>query len=227
MKQMIQFIVGGVVGFGGAYAALYFRDMNKSEYIFIFIALAIIIGLLLLSIKMYKDVKTLHGTTFTGDAEDEADEIKYKKTSDYAMYTNIAMVLALITVAVAIIQKTSFIFIGASAVMFIISWIAVSFNNKMSKYLYPDRTFPKAESAASGDEYLNQMLDVADEGEKFVILQGLYKSNYWMNALLILGIALTTTYSALQESSQLFAIIVMGVILAVGNIKYQQAIRNK
>ncbi len=227
MKQMIQFIVGGVIGFGGAYAVLHFRDLDKSEYIFIYIALVFVTGLLLYSLKMYKDVKRLHETAFTGDAEDEADEMKYKKTSDFATYSNIAMVLSLITTAVAIIQKTSLFLIVATFIMLVMSGIAVSYINKLSKYLYPDRTFPTSESATSSDDYLNQMLDASDEGEQFVILQGLYKSNYWMNTLLVIGISITTIYSIFQESSQLFSIIVMGVILAVGNIKYQLTIRNK
>lgn len=227
MKSFIRALIGGIVGFGSAYAILHFKDMNQSEYIFVYGGLAVIAFLLVFSVKLYQEVKRLYNTSFSGDEEDEADKKKYQKTSDFSMYSNIAMVLSMIVVAVTFIQTLSISLKVAASIVFALSLIVVSLTSKISKYLYPDRELPKADATTSGDEYLDKMIDLTDEGERFVILQGLYKSNYLMNALLITAIVFTTVYSAVQESSQLFSIIIMGVILIAGNVKYQRVIRNK
>lgn len=223
----MRFIIGGVVGFGSAYAILHFRDMNMSEYIFVYVALAVVAGLLIWSVSSYREVKRIYHTTYTGEEEDEADQRKYQKSSDFTVAFHSAIVLAMITVAVTLIQKTSIALIIAAMIVLVASLIVGSFMNKISEYLYPDRELPKADSEKSGDEYLDAMLEMADEGERFIILQGLYKSHNLLNILLIGGIILATTYSVFGESSQLFSIIMMGVVLIAGNVKYQRSIRNK
>src|SRR5699024_6324500 len=227
MKQIKRMVIGAIVGFALAYGFMYMRDMNRSDDIFVYFLMIVTVGLLIWSIQSYMEVKRIYHTTYTGEEEDLADERKYQKSSDFAIAFHTATVLAMISVAVTLTQQLSTAIIIISIVLFVGSLIIGGFMNKVSTYLYPDREIPKAENATSGDDYLDAMLDTADEGEKFIILEGLYKSHNLMNILLIGGIILATTYSVLGEGSQLFSIFAMGAVLIAGNIKYQWSIRNK
>lgn len=227
MKQVGRMIIGGFVGFVLAYGLMHIRDMNRSDDIFAYILILVTIGLLIWSIRLYAEVRRIYHTIYTGIEEDQADQRKYQKSSDFSIAVHSAMVLSMITVAVTLTQQSSTYLIIASIVVLIGSLLVGGCTNKVLTYVYPDREMPKVEDAISEDEYLDAMLDTADEGEKFIILQGLYKSHHLMNILLIVGIILATTYSALGEGSQLFSIFAMGAVLIGGNIKYQRAIRNK
>lgn len=227
MKQIGRMIIGGIVGFAIAYGLMYMRDLSLSSEIIVYILVLGTIGLLMWSIQSYTEVKRIYHTTYIGEEEDLADQRKYQKSSDFTIAFHTAIVLAMLTVAVTLTQQMSIVLIIISIIILVSSLLVGGFMKKVSTYLYPDREIPKAKDAASGDDYLEAMLDTADEGERFIILQGLYKSHNLMNMLLIGGIVLATTYSALGEGSQLFSIFAMGIVLIAGNIKYQRAIRNK
>lgn len=227
MKIFMKLIIGGIIGFIGAYALLYFRDGSTSETIFVYGGLALVTLLLIWSIYLYVSTKKLHETSFTGEEEDEAEERKYKKASDFSTSSYSALVVSMIILAFTLIQDMSVYLVMASIVLLTVSFIISTGMNPASKFLYADRELPKADGSKSSDEYADEFLHAADEGERAIILQGLYKSHHLMNTLLIVAMMLATTYSILQDPSQMFSVIMIGIVLIVGNIKYQLSIRNK
>jgi len=227
MKLLTKFLMGGLIGFIGAYGLLYFRDASPSESIFVYGGLALVVLLLMWSIYLYQSTKKIHETSFTGDEEDEAEERKYRQSSDFSTSSYSALVVSMILVAFTLIQEMSVYLIVASIVLLIVSLLLSTGMNPAAKFLYADREFPKADGSTSSDQYADEFLHAADEGERAIILQGLYKSHTLMNTLLVLAIILATTYSILQDPSQMFSVIMIGVVLIAGNLKYQLSIRNK
>ncbi len=227
MKLLTKFIMGGIIGFIGAYALLYFRDARTSESMFAYGGLALIVLLLIWSVYLYVSTKKLHFTSYTGDEEDEADEKKYKKSSDFSTSSYSALVVSMILLAFTLIQEMSVYLVVTSIVLVIVSLFLSTGMNPAAKFLYADREFPKADGSTSSDAYADEFLHAADEGERAIILQGLYKSHNLMNTLLVIAMMLATTYSILQDPSQMFSVIMIGVVLIAGNLKYQLSIRNK
>lgn len=70
-------------------------------------------------------------------------------------------------------------------------------------------------------------LEVSDEGERHVMLIGFYKSYNLMNFVLFIAIVLSTFYSITTNHSQLFSIILIGIVLIIVNGKYCFSVRNK
>jgi len=67
-----------------------------------------------------------------------------------------------------------------------------------------------------------------DDGEKHVALQGLYQAFNLFNLTIIAAIIFTTVYSLGENnSSQIFSIIVMCLILLFVNGRYLTVVRNK
>lgn len=223
----MKMIIGGIIGFIGAYALLHFRDTNFSETVFVYGGLAVVTLLLIWSIYLYVSTKKLHETSFTGDKEDEAEERKYKKASDFSTSSYSALVGSMILLAFTLIQDMSVYLVMASIVTLTVSLIISTGMNPAAKFLYADRELPKADGSTSSDQYADEFLHAADEGERAIILQGLYKSHNLMNVLLVIAMMLATTYSILQDPSQMFSVMMIGVVLIVGNVKYQLSIRNK
>ena len=79
----------------------------------------------------------------------------------------------------------------------------------------------------SGKNYADKVLAISDEGERHVMLIGLYKSYYFVTFALVIAIILTTLYSVSSGNSQLFSIIIMSIVLLLTHGRYGLAIRNK
>lgn len=93
----------------------------------------------------------------------------------------------------------------------------------LTKKMYPERDLP----SLSDKQYAEKLLNVSDDGEKHVMLGGLYKTHITMNSLLLGAIVLLLFYSMASDSSQLFSIFIIVGILAITNTQYLFSIRNK
>src|SRR5690606_15958658 len=97
------------------------------------------------------------------------------------------------------------------------------FRSGLMKNMYPERDLP----SITDKKYAEKLLNVSDDGEKHIMLGGLYKTHITMNSLLLGAIVLLLFYSIASDSSQLFSIFIIVGILAITNTQYQFSIRNK
>jgi len=93
----------------------------------------------------------------------------------------------------------------------------------LMQLVYPERNMIPSTSKPDAESVLN----IADDGEKHVILDGLFKSQNLLNFGLIFAIALSVTYSIISDDTQIFSIILMSAVLLAVNVKYQLVVRNK
>src|SRR5699024_226440 len=166
---------------------------------------------------------SLNNLQVAGEQEDEVDAHKYRKFSDMSLSLQISSTLAIVGMSMSLMLASAIYLVFVGVVMTFASYILVIWIMNIVQKMYPERNLPKI----TKENYAEQLLAKSDEGEKHIMLQGLYKSYHLVNILLVLGMIATAIYSMVTEESQLFAIILMGIILIAVNSRYMLAVRNK
>ncbi|RLL46696.1 DUF3169 family protein [Oceanobacillus piezotolerans] len=223
MKFILQFFISGVAGFFSVYVLMSFSDVHFAGEVTVLGLIAISIILTALSIFRFQKIKLLNKQNFSGEEEDEVEDRKYKMFADYSLFANISFVLSILALSLSIIVTHNVILTIASLILLIITYFLIHYMTRLMQHVYPERNIP----SKSDPDYAQSVLDLADDGEKHVILDGLYKSQGLLNLSLIIAISLATVYSVSGEESQIFSIILMAIVLLVVNGKYLLVIRNK
>lgn len=226
MRMVIWALLGAVVGFVVMYMALSVQ-MDFNFYAIAF-QVNVILTALTLVLLLYIGVSILQmrkksEANVSDDEEDERDIWLYKKFSDTNMLVMATIVIGIVASAISLItnQPTwlELISMVAVTIAFILSLGVSSLVNKF----YPDRNLP----SVSEKDYAKKLLAASDEGERHVMLEGLYRSFNMLNGALILALFLLVVYSIGTGASQLFSIFVIAVILLGANAKYFLLIRKK
>lgn len=227
MKILKQFLIGGAVGFIAGLAVILFGDVTIefSKYadaavISLFVIIAVLMGL---SLLLYRQVKRLNHSEFNGDEEDEADVLKYKKFTDYSLFIQSSMTLSILALSIALIAAKNMVFVVIAIVALIVSYLFTAYMLHLMRLVYPHRNIP----ALTDPDYTVKLLEAADEGEKHVMFNGLYKAYNLLSIALIIAVVCATLYSLYSDHSQLFSIIAMCIVLLLVNGKYLLAVRNK
>ncbi|ANU28183.1 DUF3169 family protein [Planococcus versutus] len=225
-KTSGQLIIGALIGFFGMLVLLEadFR-INLSAYASIsnIVLLTIAALLALFSIYRYFSIVSLTNQKFTGDEEDAAEGRMYRQYSDASLCSNVAMLVSLASLSVtAITDQVLWMLVTGIALVFISASLSFLLPSLIQK-MYPERQLP----SVNEKNYAKKLLEVSDDGEKYVMLGGLYKTYLTMNSLLVGAIILLLFYSIVSDSSQLFSIFTIVIILTLTNTQYQFHVRNK
>src|SRR5690625_415709 len=225
MKFFKQFVIGGVIGIFIAAVALLAPIINFTE-----IVDSVIIGLLVVILLLWfvgfvflQKNKRLAKLEVYGDEEDEVESKKYTTSADYMLLFQSSTVVALFVTSIAIIAAKSVILTLLGLAAIVLSYIIIVYSLNVVRKLDKERDMPNA----LDPEYQDKLFELADEGEKHVILQGLYKTYNLFNIAIVLGIVAATMYSLFVEQSQVFSIAVMAIVLLIVNGKYYVTIRKK
>ncbi|MCF1686197.1 DUF3169 family protein [Tetragenococcus halophilus] len=108
----------------------------------------------------------------------------------------------------------------------IVYFIAVIFLTRTTKLvnkLYPERNLPQP----SDKNYTDKLLLASDEGERHIMTTALYKTFSLTQVGIFFGIFLLIVYSMLTGESQIFSIIILGIIMILSNTKYYSEIKEK
>ncbi|QNR21107.1 DUF3169 family protein [Exiguobacterium sp. Helios] len=227
LQSTLRMLVGGAIGFFLMYWILSspLEGVAFSEYsVWVNGCLLIVLtGLLLFSFIRYRQIHRLLNQPLTGDAEDLADQQMYRWFSDGTLSLNVILPLSLVLVSLNLVldQQLPLVIIGF---LFMIVGLLGSLRfQTLVQQMYPERNLPDI----SESDYAKKLLAASDDGEKHVMLEGLYKTHSLVNMMLIVGIILLLFYSLSTSSSQLFSIFVITFILIVSNAKYYLTIRNR
>lgn len=227
MKKAIgQMLAGAAVGFILMYILLDFQlDVNipfmSTELMIIFMVITIL--LILFSLSGYVRMKRMNKKELSGEEEDNREEQQYRTYCDISFAINTALYFSILTLAIVAVteQHNAFIFItlALSLLCMILNFVYLEMVNKIS----PERNLP----SVNDKQYAKKLLEMSDEGERHVMLQGLYGAFTSMNALLLFALFLMIAYSVITGVSQLFGIFIIVFILVVSNLQYVLKIRNK
>ena len=226
MRIVMNLFIGAVVGFLASFIfldndfVLQFPDV-ATEMTIIFGVVTLL--LIIFSIVGIAKVKKKSKAILSGNEEDERNDWMYKKYSDASLAGNISSILGIMTTCIAVITDQPIWLAISTAVLALLGvYATINITNTM-KYVYPERNFP----SYNDKNYSKKLLAMSDEGERHIILEGLYSAHNLTNGLLLLGIVLLLFYSEASGQSQLFSIIMIAIILIVSNTRYMLKIRNR
>src|SRR5699024_6373809 len=131
------------------------------------------------------------------EAEDENERIQYLKFVDGMFSAQTGVVLSVLILSIAIIFQLSVPIIAIAIAAIIISNLVVTRLLKVNHDMNQDRDLPDI----NDPDYSRKLLQSSDEGEKYVILEGLYKTYSHTNLYLILAVVAATIYSLLSGTS--------------------------
>ncbi|MCK0471005.1 DUF3169 family protein [Halalkalibacter sp. APA_J-10(15)] len=224
-RTLQQFAIGGVLGFLGAMIILGNFAIDLSQYtneIVIFLFASIVVFLIATTIS-FRQVKKLNAMDFEGEEEDKVDVLKYRKGADQSILIYTSTIIAILTLSIGIIMSLHIAYTIISIVLIIVSYSFTAYMMHLMRVSYPERNLPKL----SDPDYTEKLLAASDDGERHVMLNGLYKAYHLLPVALIIAIIFSVLYSILTEHNQLFSVIAMSIVLIIVQGKYFLAIRNK
>lgn len=226
MKIIWQMLIGAVVGFFGAYgllAADFEGSMNRFGFQITLALGAITLVLVISSFIYMQQIRKKASVLYTEEEEDFHDEWQYKKYSDISLANNTALILSICALGMAVVTTKSIVLIVSGILLVVAVSIFASLQPTLLKAMYPDRELPNA----SEKNYSKKLLAVSDEGERHVMLEGLYSAFSLTNILLVVAMTLLIIYSVGTGHSQLFALLVIGLVLITVNVRYFLKVRDR
>lgn len=225
---IISLLVGGVAGFTITFAIMMGKDQVREAWnhpvnLILYIVLAMIVALLAIGLLFIGKIRTLNSQTFDGEQEELMEEYKYKKVADLNIAANISIVLSILAVAISILMTNNTLLQIGFIILFIASCIILAYGVNFVRLSYPERNIPRIQTK----NYEQKLMDSMDDGEKYVTLQGLFKSYQLFNLFMLTGIILAVAFSYFSEQSQIFSIVLMCLVLLVVNTSYLVVVRNK
>ncbi|WP_456278757.1 DUF3169 family protein [Bacillus sp. AK128] len=185
--------------------------------------LVLIFLLLVISLVIYRQIINLNRKEVYGDDEDEKDVLIYKKFTDYSFFGQASLTFSLLALCISGTVNTELTLTILAILGIFISYFLSMLSARLLQLVYPERNLPKLSEA----NYAERLLEASDEGERHVMLIGLYKSYNLLSISLVIAMLLSTVYSISSGQSQLFSIMVMGAVLLLVHGKYCASIRNK
>lgn len=227
-KAIIQIIAASLWGFVVMYLVLrtgfgFSIPLSAWSFEITLVLLGMTIILMLTSLVIYLKIHREMKKQVTGEEEDEREAKAYNYFNNLIL-TNIASIyLSVASLAIGIITNQSVILVNISLVLVFLGMILSAVFMEVKKKIHPHRGLPSI-----GDRrYAKKIFEVSDEGERHIMLQGLYYTFSNMNVLLLVGVFILIIYSIISGVSQLFGILLILGILLITNMQYMIKIRNK
>ncbi|RPF57711.1 DUF3169 family protein [Macrococcoides canis] len=225
LRLLMYLFLGAIAGLMLSIIATGTSDINMdSIYYWIgMILLTVSIVLAVVSIYLYRQLKTVSGDYTKYMDMDAYDIYRYNKYNDLQVVNTMAMMMSVMSLAIFMIIEYHFMLILISGVTYLVVLYLTITQASLIEQLYPDRDLPKV-----GDKkYAEKLLASSDEGERHIMLNGLYKTHNFVQVGLFMGIVILIFYSIITGESQIFSIILIGVILILSQLKYSLEIREK
>lgn len=225
LRTLMYLFLGAIAWLVLSIIATSTSDMNMDGiYYWIgLVTLAASIILAIVSVYLYRQLKTVASDYTKYMDMDAYDIYRYNKYNDLQVVNTMATMLSIIALSIFMIIEFHFAWILISAVTYLVVLYLTVVQTGMVSSLYPDRDLPKP-----GDKkYAEKLMAASDEGERHIMLNGLYKTYNFLQTGLFLGIVILIFYSIITGESQIFSIILIAVILIISHLKYSMEIREK
>ncbi|WP_282059814.1 DUF3169 family protein [Bacillus pumilus] len=226
MKTIYKTLLGALLGFLGAYCLLA-AEFEMTLLDVAFEATLVISGLtIVLIVYCFSGISRMKkrvSLSVSGDEEDELEAKQYRTFTDLTLANTVSTILSIIAIGMAIVTEQPIWLILVNVALFIVTIISSYVAISVLKLVYPNRKLP----SPSDKDYGKKLLAISDEGEKHVMLGGLFHTYQMMNILLTGAMFILIVYSLGANHSQLFSIIVIGFVLIMLNANYMFRIRNR
>lgn len=224
MKRLfLIFFIGFMIGIFGRIVPQTDWSIENFAEPLIFILATITIFLNILTVLYIIKIKQKAKMIVTGEEEDRREEWLYKKYYELYLLSISGFVFAFTTSTFIVGTNYNYItplMLLITALM-IPSFLIPFLSFKLEKVVYKNREIP----SPTDKNYLKKMLDLADEGERYIAFKGLYTAFNWMNILLVVSIYLLSVYWRVTGDTQFFAILLIAIVMIIGNASYLLKVR--
>lgn len=230
MKSILKIILYAVIGFAAGYLALellYGRTTDAALEI-IYYWLSLVMMTLAGTLLIYAFVSRRRLIKLNNDKnrvmnEDDFDAYSYNAFNIITVTTTVPLVLSLIALAIQAMTAENPWLVGFTILLLFISVFMNLQASALINIIYPDRELPEP-----GDKKYNQkLLAASDEGELFIMAKALYSSWTLTSTLLFFAMIMMIFYSFITNESQIFSIVIIGLIMIINMLKYSYEIREK
>lgn len=224
MNFLKQFLIGGVIGVIAVsiFLLIPFSEITFPLHIVSIILYIVVVLCWVFSFIIANKIKKIANKELVGEAEDEAEEVMNKLLYDFSFGTNIGAIIAMVAMSLSVMAM-NYTLIIAGIVASVFSYYMTSYMMTLMKLAYPERELPEI----SDKDFSKKLLEASDDGERHIMLQGLYKVYSFANAAFLFAIMGLALYSVVTDDSQLFSIIVISIILVTMNGMYLISVRNR
>lgn len=215
MKLLTLYIVVFLYGLYELFSDL--KIQSFAENILIVSNLVVIFSLILARFNIWK-VEQGSFMEVSMEKEDIHQVSLERKAYTAAGFIQIALSISFTALLIGflLLRDTQPAIVLASAILMIVSYVSLIPSEKIVKITNPNFKFPDPQSKNYSKEYFKQF----DDGEKYVMLKGLYHLYYlviWGLVILAFGLMY---YSVFTGNSQLVSIIGIGVLLMLVQVSY-------
>ena len=229
-KLLFGALVGAAFGYlvmyitlnSGAGSNISWSSLNLSYGLMIVlmvISVALIIFNALSCVNIVKESKR----QVSGDEEDELEELQNKRYGDGMLAANIAMYTSTGMLALVGITSQPIVFVFISLGLLLLSLSLMFITAELAKVVDPNREYP----SVNDKQYAKKLMEMSDDGERHIMLHGLYRAFTSINILLFFAVLALIAYSVLSGISQLAGILIILFILIFTNAQYMLSIRKK
>lgn len=230
MKTILKMLLYAVIGFAAGYLTLellYGRNMGDTlDAVYFWLSIVmiiIIIGLLLYAFIRRRNLISLTKDKNRNMTDDDFDGYSYNSLNVITSLTSVSLILSFMSLAIQTMAAENPWLIGLTVILLFISMYMSIRASSLINIVYPDRNLPEP-----GEKKYNQkLLAASDEGELFVMAKALYNSGALTSVLLFFAMILMIFYSIITDESQIFSIILLGLIMVINQLKYSYEIREK
>lgn len=230
MKTILKMLLYAVIGFAAGYLTLellYGRNIGGTLDV-VYFWLSIVMIIIIISLLLYAFIRRRNLISLTKDknrnmTDDEFDAYSYNSFNVITVMTSVSLILSFMSLAIQTMAAENPWLIVLTVILVFISLYMSIRASALINIVYPDRNLPEP-----GEKKYNQkLLAATDEGELFVMAKALYTSGALTSALLFFAMILMIFYSIITEESQIFSIILLGLIMIINQLKYSYEIREK
>ncbi|KGR75782.1 DUF3169 family protein [Ureibacillus sinduriensis] len=199
-----------------------FNDRVMDENLLIAVNLSVILCLMLARLNINKAVR---GSKIEVEIEKEDEHLAEMERKAYsaAIYIQVAFSLATIATLVGFIllRESQPKIVLVSFLLMAVSFFSLFPNENIIKITNPTFKMPHPKSK----NYQQQYFDQFDDGEKYVMLKGLYKIYSLITWGLIILAFILMYYSVFSGNSQIMSIIGIGLLFMLVQVSFTQSLK--
>lgn len=222
MKDIFKLLSYAAAGFIVAYTVMNHDGifLGDNEWV---PKVLLVLAILSTIIAVYQFFNLRSKATVKGADEDAMEQYKYRKFIDLTLITQISTVLSFLALGMGTIIEMPVWFLATAIPTFIIAFIIQIVTPSITKLIYPERDLPDI----SDKHYADKLLALSDEGERHVMLHGLYKAYISTSSLLFISLVILAVYSVFTGNAQILGMFLVASILLISSAQYGLAIRNR
>lgn len=230
MKFFLKMLLYAAIGFAAGYLTLELLYGRNSEGLLetIYFWLSIVMIVLAAALLVYAFIRRRKLLKLTEENnrkinDDDLDVYSYNTFNIVTVATAVPLVLSLMALAIqTLAAENVWLVVLTIALLFVSTFMSFQ-ASALANIIYPGKNLPEI----SDKKYAEKLFAASDEGEIFIMAKALYRSWTLTTTMLFFALIFMIFYSFVTSESQIFSIVIIGLIMIITQLKYAYEIRDK